>query len=116
MPVILVNKSRRMKVYNLDTQEMIALRGKKQTFQQLVLAKDGSRKPARVQKMIAGSLTLCAGEKTGKFSDGTPLPEGILQVPAIAADISKGVLRASVVKEQPAAAKKKSTTNRRGRK
>ena len=99
MAFTLTNKSRRMKVYNLDTRAMIGMRGKKKTMQKLVLRKDGSRLPARVEKMIPDSVTFCAGQKCGTFPDGKPFPDELLKVPAIAADLRKGVLRHLEVEE-----------------
>lgn len=111
--VTLINKSKRMKVYNLDTPEMVAAHGKKKTVHKLELGRDGGRYPMRVQKVIAGSLTLCAGEKISRFpGTETPLPDSIMKIPAIAADIKKGHLRCIAVSESKPA--KKATAENKG--
>ena len=103
MPVILINKTKRMLNYNLDSTEMIGLRGKKQTMHKRELRSDGSYGARRIQKMVCGSLTLCAGERTAKFPDGTPFTKAILKVAGIATDIRSGKLQSSSADEDPAA-------------
>ena len=117
MSVILINRSKRMRVYSMDTTELVGALGQRRVFHQVLKNKAGELRPARIHKTIPETLTLCAGERTGKFSNGKLLPDAILKVPSIAADIQSGVLRAARVEERKVVAAKPSTKSnkRRGR-
>ncbi len=100
--VTLVNKTRKIKVYNLDTpffrhKQWGATRVTSTTFEE---HRDGRRLPREVHRSLPGSITLLAGESR------KDLPDQIQAVPAIRKAISRGYLSVVKQKKEEAVAEK----------
>jgi len=97
--VTLINKTRKMKVFNLDHPFFRSKKwgAKRMTVVVIEEHKDGGSFPREVRRNITGSFTLLAGEKR----EG--LPAQIQAVPEIRKAIRKGLI--TVVKEADANAK-----------
>ena len=93
MPVTLINKQRRMRVFNLDHPSFDDS-ARQMTVNVMEEARDGGRYPRRVRKRVCGSLTLLAREKRHN------LPDQIVKVPQIAKAIDEGTLSFLVVREE----------------
>lgn len=110
MAVILINKTNRMQIFNLDhPHPSIAVRRERKNMVIMEESRSGDRLPRRITKSICPSLTLLAGQRITKFSDGTPLPDMIASVPSIKRAIDAKVVRVvkvAVTAEKPAAAAK----------
>ena len=101
--VTLVNKTKKIKVFNLDTpffrhKQWGATRVTSIAFEE---HRDGRRLPREVHRSLPGSITLLAGESR------KDLPDQIQAVPAIRKAISRGYL--DVVKQKAAAVAAKET-------
>ena len=94
MAVILISKTKRMQVFNLDSRAMVMLRSKRKQTQEMHVHRDGGLFPKTVSKRIIDSLTVPAMAKVNKFSDGAFLPDEIVKVPSIAAAILRRELKA----------------------
>lgn len=93
--VTLINKSGKIKVYNLDHDSFRQKQwgARRMTLTVIEQHRDGGRYPRQLRRNLAGSLTLLAGERR----EG--LPPQIQAVPEIRKAIRKGVLEC--VKEKP---------------
>lgn len=102
--VTLENKTRMMKVYNLDhpsfrTKQWGAKRTVITVFEE---HRDGRRLPRQVRRNLPGSITLRAGEKR------SGLPDQIQAVPSIRKAIKNKVLGCTKDEAKPAAPTKSS--------
>lgn len=115
--VTLVNKTRKIKVFNLDHP---FFRSKKWGARRLTVVvieehKDGASYPREVRRNITGSLTLLAGEER------TGLPAQIQAVPEIRKAIRKGLIEVKKTSEpkqvdpKASAPAKKSDSKRNGK-
>ena len=100
--VTLINKTRKIKVFNLNHDYF---RSKKWGAKRLTVVvveehKDGGRFPREVRRNIVGSLTLLAGERR----EG--LPAQIQAVPEIRKAIRKGLIVVEKTSAKPEAAAK----------
>jgi len=86
--VTLINKTRKMRTFNLDHPFFRSKKWGAKRLNVIVVEehKDGSRYPREVRRNIVGSLTLLAGEER------TGLPPQIAAVPEIRKAIRKGLI------------------------
>lgn len=86
--VTLINKTRKIKVYNLAHPFFRSKKwgAKSTTIMVVEEHRDGTRHPRQLRRSITGSLTLLAGEKR------TDLPDQIQAVPEIRKALKKGIL------------------------
>lgn len=94
MPVTLINKQNRMRVFNLDHPSFDS-EARHMTVHVVEEGRDGGRYPRRVRKRVCGSLTLLAKEKKHN------LPDQVIKVPQVAKAIDDGTLSYLVVKIEP---------------
>ena len=99
MPVTLINKQNRMRVFNLDHPSFDS-EASDVTVHVVEEGRDGGRYPRRVRRRLCGSLTLLAKEKRHN------LPDQVIKVPQIAKAIEDRTLSYLVVKIEPAAEQK----------
>jgi hypothetical protein len=93
MAIILISKKKRMQVFNLDSRAMMA-RSKRVKTIVMMPHRSGAKYPKEISKRIPDSLTVPAMAKVRTFSDGSYLPDDIVDVPCIAAAIGRRELRA----------------------
>lgn len=109
MAVILMatKRMKRMQVFNLDNRAMMKHATRKK-IQVMEPHRDGGLFPKLVSKRIPASLTVPAGIKVSKFSNGQNLTDDIVDVPCIAAAIKRRELRA--IKWDPSRPEKKKSS------
>ncbi len=107
MAVILINKTNRIKTFNLDhPHPSIASRRKRVAMNIIEEHRSGDRLPRRATKSICDSLTVLARQRVSKFPDGTPLPDEIRAVSSIKRAVDRGEIKVITVAATPAAAEK----------